>query len=297
MSNGILRAASQVTEGLVGTLKGASDHIANRLYRDTFARPIVHGVDPTSEADIYNGDQIKKSGFDHTATSDTGPNPKERSAHEYLRNIYEDRYHMDGSAQAHQYARSLALLPDQYHRIVAAHMKENPHGGIWLGTGHLHDLGHAEWSAARRRDQTPRGWPESLTWDDASGVYSIKFRALLVGHTQYSREDTASHEFGHALDDALGRPSQGPVFSQFHAKVLRHIQNTSPISAEYCAQPGGAGKQELFAEGFAWYNRTMQNLPNGVDSTAQPEFYGSVAAGRHLIDFYQALDKALGITR
>jgi hypothetical protein len=41
----------------------------------------------------------------------------------------------------------------------------------------------------------------------------------------------------------------------------------------------------------------MQNQPDGVNSTAKPEFYGSVAAGRHLTAFYSALERELGITR
>lgn len=157
LKNGILKAISRVTEGLVGKLKEASDHIANRLYRENFSHPLTQGVHQKDDADIYGGDQIKKAGSDHAATSGVKPNPSEKSADEYLRSVYEDRYHMDGSAQAYEYARSLASLPDQLHRIVAAHVKEKPHGGIWLGGGNLHDLGHAEWSATKRRDQKPGG--------------------------------------------------------------------------------------------------------------------------------------------
>lgn len=297
LSSGILRAASQVAEGLVDTLKEASDHIANRMYRGTFAHPVTQRVDQVSLADAYHGDEIKKWASDHSAVSGPERNPTEPSAHEYLRRRYGDRYHMDGSPKTDEYARSLAALPDQYHRIVAAHMKENPNGGIWLGAGHLHDLGHAAWSTARRREHRPRGWPEGMTWDDAGGMYSLKFRALLVGHTPNSRDETVRHEFGHALDHALREPSQGPIFSQFHAKVLRHLQVTNPKSAEYYSQAGRAGKQELFAEGFAWYSGTMQDPPHGVGGTAQPEFYGSAAAARHLTDFYRLLDKELRITR
>lgn len=297
VNNGILGAASRVTESLVGNLNEASDHIANRMYRDTFVNGISKGSDHKSEADIHGSDQFDKKGFDPTDASAAGLDRAGGSAEEYLKRIYGDRYHGDGSEKAREYADSLALLPDRFHRIVADHMKQYPDGGIWLGAGRLHDLGHAAWSATKRRDQKPGGWPDGKTWDDVGGVYSERFRALLVGHTQYSRKDTASHEFGHALDDALGRPSKEPVFSQFHSIVLRHIQQTSPNLAEYFARPGEAGKRELFAEGIAWHNKTLQNPPGGVNSTAQPEFYGSVAAGRHLIAFYQALDRELGITR
>jgi hypothetical protein len=297
LNNGILGVTSRVTGELVGNLKEASDCIANRVYRDEFLRGITQGIDHKSEADVHGGHQFGKRDSDNADTSGAWPNRTEGSADEHLRSLYEDRYHVDGSAQAREYAHSLASFPDRFHRIVAAHMKEYPHGGIWLGAGRLHDLGHAAWAATKRRDQTPGGWPEGSTWDDASGVYTDEFRAMLVGHTQHSRRDTAPHEFGHALDDALGRPSKELVFSHFHTIVLRHIQGTSPNSAEYFSRPGEAGKRELFAEGVAWRNRTMRNQSDGVDSTAQPEFYGSVAAGRHLTAFYSALERELGITQ
>ncbi|MGW1738882.1 hypothetical protein ACWCPQ_08720 [Nocardia sp. NPDC001965] len=297
MNNGILRATSRVTDGLVGKLKDASDHIANRVYRDTFVNGIAKNADHLSEADIHSSGQFGKDGFDRTDAAGTALNRTGGSADEYLKRMYGDRYHTDGSDQAREYARSLASLPDLYHRTVAAHMKEYPDGGIWLGDARLHDLGHTAWSATKLRDQRPGGWPEGTTWDDVGGMYSDSFRALLVGKTQHSREDTAPHEFGHALDDALGRPSKEPVFSQFHTMVLRHIQATSPNIAEYFARPGEAGKRELFAEGIAWRDRNLQNQPDGVNSIEQPEFYGSVAAGRHLTSFYRALERELGITR
>jgi hypothetical protein len=256
--NGILRATSQVTEGLVGTLKDASDHIANRVYRDKFVHGITEDVDKKCEADIHSSGQFGKDGFDRTDAAGAALN------------------RTGGSAEDH--------------------MKAYPDGGIWLGDSRVHDLGHTAWAATRRRDQQPGGWPDGTTWDDVGGLYSDSFRALLVGHTQHSRKATAPHEFGHAFDDALGRPSKQIVFSQFHTKVLRHIQATSPNSAEYFAQSGEAGKRELFAEGIAWRNRTLQDQPDGINSTAQPEFYGSVAAGRHLTAFYQALERELGIT-
>ncbi|MEV0105890.1 hypothetical protein AB0H42_06055 [Nocardia sp. NPDC050799] len=297
MSNSIPRATSRVTEGLVGNFKEWSDHIANRVYRETFLRGITQGVDLETEADVYGGHQFGKGGSENADASGARSNATDDSVDRYLRSIYDDRYHVDGSARAQEYARSLASLPDRYHRIVAAHMKEYPDGGIWLGSGRLHDLGHAAWSATRPRDEKPAAWPDGSTWDDVGGVYSERFRALLVGHAQHSRKATAPHEFGHALDDALDRPSKEPVFSQFHTMVLRHIQVTSPKGAEYFARPGESGKRELFAEGIAWREKTVQNISDGVGSAAPPEFYGSVAAGRHLTSFYEALERELGITR
>lgn len=293
MSNGVLWVASRSTVELAATLKVAADHIANRLYRGKFVNQMKHGLDHEVETDIHSGDQIRKAGSNGDVPSATGTGPTERPADAYLRKIYGEQYHTDGSTQAYEYARSLAELPHQFHEKVAAHMKREPRGGIWLGSGKLHDLGHTEWAASKQRDQTPGAWPAGTTWDDVSGMYSEDFRALLVGHTRYSRENTAAHEFGHALDASLNRLSHGLPFHRFHTKVLEHIKNTIPKLYEYFDQSDRAGKRELFAEGFAWYNKTMRDPSDATP----PEFYGSVAAGRHLIDFYRMLDKELGIER
>ncbi|MGW4094288.1 hypothetical protein ACWEH3_31100 [Nocardia sp. NPDC004718] len=156
-------------------------------------------------------------------------------ADKLLESIYGDWYHTDRSFLAREYARSLASLPEKMHRIVADHMRTRPHGGIWLAETNLLDMGHPEWSAAVRVDK-PRGWPDGATCNDVGGAYDSRHRAMLVGGKRSGSADTALHEFGHALDDALVWPSQGAAFTEVHARVLPLIQQTSPKAAAYYAQ-------------------------------------------------------------
>nr|WP_280453787.1 alpha/beta hydrolase [Nocardia brasiliensis] len=80
------------------------------------------------------------------------------------------------------------------------------------------------------------------------------------------------HEFGHAVDDAFSEPSQALAFDEVHRRVLPLIQQASLIPVTYYAQPGYAGKAELFAESFAWYY-----------GSALPRFFSSVAGGRRTL--------------
>ncbi|WP_218002716.1 hypothetical protein [Nocardia brevicatena] len=89
--------------------------------------------------------------------------------------------------------------------------------------------------------------------------------------------------------------AKGRYFIGFTPKFFATFKIRDRALPNIFSRPGNAGKRELFAEGIAWHNRPMQNLPDGVDSPAQPEFYGSVAAGYHLASYYRALDKELGI--
>jgi hypothetical protein len=142
-------------------------------------------------------------------------------------------------------------------------------------------------------------------------VHDPNHRALLVGHDKSSGSvAVALHEFGHALDHALGRPSEAPAFAEVQARVLPLIHRTAPTSVEYYAQPGAAGKQELFGEGLAWFYSTKspesgfswfdstkpsESGFSWFDSTKPPRFLNSVAAGRHLTNYYRALEGKLGI--
>lgn len=175
----------------------------------------------------------------------------------FLRNIYRDQYHTDGSALAQTYARSLTSAPEKFHRIVAAHTREDPLGGIWLGGISLFNFGHPAIPAVKRGNM-PRGWPPGSSWDDVGGVYSNEYRAVLVRNSgrPSGSLNLALHEFGHAVDYALGNPSQAPAFTELHRSVLPLIQKlTDPESVSIYAQAGRRGKLELFAEGFAWlYN-------------------------------------------
>lgn len=205
----------------------------------------------------------------------------------FLRRLYGERYHTDGSPLARTYARSLALVPERYHRVVAAHMRNRRYGGIWIGDASVLNLGHRKWSVATRHD-APQGWPSGSSWDDIRGVYDPKHRALFVGHDKAtSSVNCPLHEFGHAFDDACGHLSQSKAFTEVYVRVISLMKQTSPEAVAYYTQPGYAGKAELFAEGFAWfYNGKQPQGLVGVDRTEQPMFFGSVAAGHHMLDYF-----------
>ena len=228
--------------------------------------------------------------------TDRGPDAHltRNSPDTFLRNIYGDLYRTDGSFQARVHGDELAAVPEGWHRIVAAHMREDMREGddavgIWLGEGSVRELGHP-WFPPDR--------------DAGVGVYNPLFKAMLAGGRQDGRIigdrrmlglDTAPHELGHAVDHALGWPSHAPAFTEVHHRVLPLMQKmTSPEAAAYYAQGVDRGKEELFAEGFQWFH-TVQ--PGGVDfsSTRKPTFWGSVAAARHLTGYYEALGSKLGI--
>lgn len=272
--------------------------LAKRVAQVRAALPgrAAEGLQATAST-LRAGDESNAKEIAAAFSGDRGPHPgptppapmlpkrvkRTNPADEFLRDIYGDRYHTNGSVLAQAYARSLTAVPEKLHRTVAAHMRERPHGGIWVGDGSLLTLGHPEWSVATRGG-TPEGWPQGTTWNDVGGAYDVDHRALLAAQPYES--DIALHEFGHAVDHAFGMPSQGPAFAEVYANVLPRIPHESSEAAAYFAQPGGVGEEELFAHGFGWFH----------DSTEQPGFFDSVAAGRHLTDYYQAFEARIGIS-
>lgn len=287
---------ADLRDGLIPVVKKAAEvraapprHAAERLLSATSALQAAGESAAQKAAAVADGDQ----GSHPHLVQPLAPLPRRTKrpdpADEFLKDIYGDRYHSNGSTLAHTYARSLARIPEKFHRAVADYMKESPLGGIWLGDTSLLELGHPEWSAATRGEkEKPEGWPEGTTWNDVGGAYDLKHRVLLAGKPYESV--VALHEFGHAVDDAFGMPSQAPAFARVHADVVSLIPYESSESAAYFAQPEGVGEAELFAHGWGWFHDTHQ--PDGFvwfDNTQQPRFFDSVAAGYHLTDYYQAL--------
>ncbi|MEV6259063.1 hypothetical protein ACIHAX_37020 [Nocardia sp. NPDC051929] len=205
----------------------------------------------------------------------------------FLRNIYGDLYHTDRSDSARTHARLLAGVPEGWHQIVAAHMREGetPHAGIWLGHGSVLELGHPFFSPEK-------GFAgESKPGDDALGAYNTQFKSMLVGGSPGMYSTISRHELGHALDHALGWPSLSPAFTEVHREVLRLIKKRDPeIAAHFAAE--GRGQEELFAEGFPWFHHIQSP---GFGSTAKPAFMSSVDAARHMAGYYDALGSTLGI--
>lgn len=197
--------------------------------------------------------------------------------------LYGDMLH----ARAYDEASFRALaelesIPFELHQIVAAAMvrrretlaeyrggdKGDP--GIYVGNGGSADL-IPEYFADFAHER-PRGWHEGATYHDVSGTFSPTIFAIAIGHTKNregAKHSAAEHEFGHALDMALGegqgrsrygpsydaRASHTPAWQALHDRVLaNHGSALNP----YFEQSGNAGRQEFFAEAFAVWARTYR---------------------------------------
>jgi hypothetical protein len=116
----------------------------------------------------------------------------------------------------------------------------------------------------------PRGWPEGTTWDGANGGYNRSGKSIMA--TEYvdyggdwikgakgRRIQTVTHEYGHAVDDAL-EFTKSEEFVKVYAKDVSKLETPlvlggpSQVDVQnlgYFVQPGGAGAQETFAELFS----------------------------------------------
>lgn len=200
--------------------------------------------------------------------------------------VYGDMLH----AKAYDWASfralsDLASIPAELHMIVAGAMvgkrddgimseQGRKKVGIWVGNGGVDELIPGE-----PVNERPRGWREGSTFADVDGVFQPWAFALAVGHTDNTRADghtAAEHEFGHALDFAIGNgnagaASQSPEWTALHGRVLAdHGPGLSP----YFQQPGYAGAQEFWAEAFAVWARAYRralSLDMGKPGSLDPE--------------------------
>jgi hypothetical protein len=162
--------------------------------------------------------------------------------------IYGDRLRIVGSGPGvEQHLRDLERLPDSIHNKLLGHFAGHPKGGIDIVDGPVTDV------MSELRGVTPRGWPPGKTWDDVPGLYDPSTHRVIVsgGGGGHGCVSLVLHETGHAFDSALGDASSSVEFRQ----LRDGMDTTNP----YYAQPGEAGREEVFAEGFAaWaHNRHM----------------------------------------
>ncbi|WP_344613341.1 hypothetical protein [Dactylosporangium salmoneum] len=152
----------------------------------------------------------------------------------------------------------LEKVPAHVHGTVAAHLAERETGGIWIGESGVPDLDDAHDLAGEQ----PRGWTAGSTWAEVGGAFRPDRRQLLIGRTANSVHrggHTATHEFGHALDRALGNPSHGAEWGAIHQEALR-----GTYLSPYYRQEGGAGEQEFFAEAVSSWASARQFPPGSA---------------------------------
>lgn len=168
--------------------------------------------------------------------------PRARAPKLDLRRFYGDQLTVteQDTPIVQRHLADLARIPDAHHSVFKAFAKSNG-GGIYIGDRPLPDLDQA----GDLRGVRPRGHPAGSTWDKVGGAYRSKSTKALIASAPSGSESVAAHEFGHALDDALGNASNK---KSFRAIVLdAQKAGMSP----YYMQPGVAGQEETWAEAYA----------------------------------------------
>lgn len=184
--------------------------------------------------------------------------------------VYGDLMHISADDQAtFRHLADLELVPAELHAIVARSMQHDrlrqaAHGGgkgtgVWLGSKPVSELDHAEDLA----DKRPRGWGENDTWGDVDGAFRSHSNTLIAGVSKQSQRrgehgQPALHEFGHALDNAVGDllrqddlnaprvASEDPAWVAIWKQVVAAAPDMNP----YFRQASG-GAEEMWAEAFA----------------------------------------------
>lgn len=140
----------------------------------------------------------------------------------------------------------LDAMPVDHQERIARLLAGEPGGGILIGKGRAMDV----YRTHRRQDLIDKVWGTPLG-RDAVGLYMSGPRVLAIGTDETSSPSVAQHEAGHALDHALGFPSQNrklpvwPAVSRGRHYGLLH---------RYYAQDQGVGQRESFAEAYAGWN-------------------------------------------
>jgi hypothetical protein len=187
--------------------------------------------------------------------------------------LYGRRLRGDDSDVTRRTIQDLALAPAAYHLPVARMMRRTKSGGIYVGDGPVGELGY------KLPDSTvPSSWPFGTSPGDLPGMFDPAGAALLLGTGRHGCVNLALHEFGHAADTALGYPSWGKVFKQLYWQIEEQVWFPPHMTL-----PNGRGRQELFAEAFAWR----------YDSVDRNAFMGSGAAATLLRRYFDRLEESL----
>lgn len=270
-----------------------------------------------SQADYYRGEMerlrtadnplLDQETFNGSSAVPTGPVDSARPLA-----VYGDMLHAaDYSQASHRALSDLSKIPAELHQIVAAEMfvkrhnqKRSPQSGepgVFVGSVSVSELDHLD----DLKGERPRGWGEKDTWDDVDGVFRPGTMTIAVGHTanaDHRDHSAAEHEFGHALDQALGnvamrenplsgdrRASLSPEFEALHKRMAAVA---GPGINPYFLQPGDAGPVEFFAEAFAVWGRRMSRLksPQGQPKTIRHLAANAIIRKFDLKDEQVALD-------
>jgi hypothetical protein len=203
--------------------------------------------------------------------------------------VYGDLLVVEDEDQAtFRHLRDLATLPAELHSIVARVMaaeranqeekivkypEQNARrsAGIYVGSRPVHELNHSqdlEDEPAKLEPSTDGSYKDTRKWSEVAGVYR-GYEAIMIAGVSgpKSKGEVALHEFGHALDDAVGRllmhsgdyslgiggwASSDPEWRE----LWRQTVAAGPDMNPYFSQQGeDRGAKEMWAEAFAEWAR------------------------------------------
>lgn len=141
-------------------------------------------------------------------------------------------------------------------------------------------------AAPELKDDHPRGWPPETTWNQTDAINLPRSRTLVLAEKRVRRngqvvlsgrvEGVLRHELGHAFDMVCGGQyrygSSSPEFLRAYSQDVQSLKQPRRDAMNYYLQSSKAGRQETFAEAFAFV------LGGGSDVTRQQEFAESFPA-------------------
>lgn len=191
------------------------------------------------------------------------------NAKKILEGHYGDRLHLIGkdTERTRQLLNDLARVPNSHHKAVSNHLGGSKTGGIYLGHAPAGDLapGLEPW-----KDVKPRGYGDAGgTYADVGGVYIPDSREIAIGVGPHGSgsHSTATHEFGHALDDTL-TSEQRKEWRDLYTKLDRDIY----MNPYFHTQRNPTGyTSESFAEVYAVWS-TGGSVRDAIRSLGEARF-------------------------
>lgn len=219
--------------------------------------------------------------------------------------VYGDLITIEDEDQAtFRHLRDLATLPAELHSIVARVMaaeraqqeekivkypEQNARrsAGIYVGSRPVHELNHSQDlqdEPAKLEPSTDGSYKDTRKWSEVAGVYRGHETIMIAGVSgPKSKGEVALHEFGHALDDAVGRllvhsgdyslgiggwASSDPEWRELWRQTVAAGPNMNP----YFSQQGeDRGAKEMWAEAFAEWARARAKARQSDFATGAPD--------------------------
>lgn len=114
----------------------------------------------------------------------------------------------------------------------------------------------------------PRGYPTGCTWKNVDGACFRGDKLVAIAQTCINHVSgkpfsintkrsvsVALHEYGHALDDAIGATANNDFISAYNSDLAaidgKRLSDDEKMDVGYMTQSGKAGREEVFAEIFA----------------------------------------------